>query len=258
MKRLLLALAAATLFVGCRHRPAAEWELVWEDDFEEAIDSASWSKIPRWHPEWAQKMSEDPRCYDLRDGNLVLRAIANDDPTDSVGFITGGLYTKHKRAFHGGRLEIRARLHGAHGAWPAIWLKPFEEERFPWPTGGEIDIMEHLNHDSIVYQTVHSHYTHTLGRGDVPPHGTTAPIRPDDYNVYGVELGADSLVFSVNGRRTFAYPRIETDAEGQYPFDKPYYLLVDMQLGGTWVGAIDPDEVPVEMEIDWVRYYRRK
>ena len=73
-----------------------------------------------------------------------------------------------------------------------------------------------------------------------------------------MELGADSLVFSVNGRRTFAYPRIETDAEGQYPFDKPYYLLVDMQLGGTWVGAIDPDEVPVEMEIDWVRYYRRK
>ena len=258
MRRSLFAWLAAAALAGCAGPAAGEWELVWEDDFEGCVDTASWSKIPRWHPEWAQKMSDDGRCYGLRDGNLILRAIANDDPADSAAYLTGGLYTKGKRAFHGGRLEVRARLHGARGAWPAIWLKPFEEERVPWPTGGEIDIMERLNHDTIVYQTVHSHYPHTLGMGDVPPHGATAPIRPDDYNVYGVELGPDSLVFSVNGRRSFAYPRIETDREGQYPFDKPYYLLVDMQLGGTWVGEIDPAEVPVEMEVDWVRYYRRK
>ena len=258
MKRLVCVLLAAAAMAGCGDRDASRWRLVWEDDFDGAIDTASWSKIPRWHPEWARKMSDDPRCYDLRDGNLVLRAIANDDPADSAAYLTGGLYTKHKRAFHGGRLEIRARLHGAKGAWPAIWLKPFEEERFPWPTGGEIDIMERLNYDTIAYQTVHSHYTHTLGLGDCPPHGATGAIRPDDYNVYGVDMWPDSLVFRINGRRTFAYPRIETDREGQYPFDKPYYLLVDMQLGGSWVGAIDPADVPVEMEVDWVRYYVRE
>ncbi len=256
MKRLLSVLLALAALTGCGGQAEPQWRLVWEDDFDGGIDTASWSKIPRWHPEWAQKMSDDPRCYEVREGNLVLRGIANDDPADSVAYLTGGLYTKGKRAFHGGRLEIRARLHGARGAWPAIWLKPFEEARYPWPTGGEIDIMERLNYDTIAYQTVHSHYTHTLGLDDVPPHGATAPIRPDDYNVYGVEMWPDSVVFRINGRRTFAYPRIETDREGQFPFDKPYYLLVDMQLGGSWVGAIDPADVPVEMEVDWVRYYR--
>lgn len=255
MKKLFLAAAAALVLAACTTQSARR-QLVWEDDFNGAIDSASWSKIPRWHPEWAQKMSDNPLCYGLRDGNLILRAVANPDPADSAEYITGGLYTKYKRAFHGGRIEVRARLHGAKGAWPAIWLKPFEEEKYPWPTGGEIDIMEHLNYDSIAYQTVHSYYTNNLGQGQNPPQGSTSPIHPDDYNVYGVEMYPDSVVFFINGDRTFMYPRIETDAEGQFPFDRPYYLLVDMQLGGRWVGEIDPADVPVEMEIDWVRYYK--
>lgn len=251
--------AAAALLAGCAGKAGTDSrQLLWEDDFNTTIDTASWSKIPRWHPEWARKMSDNPMCYDVRDGNLVLRGIVNPDDTDSVPYITGGLYTKGKRAFHGGRIEVRARLHGCKGAWPAIWLKPYEEEKFPWPTGGEIDIMERLNYDSIAYQTVHSHYTHTLGHPDNPPHGTTAPIDPDDYNVYAVEMYPDSVVFFINDVRTLTYPRIETDAEGQFPFDKPYYLLIDMQLGGNWVGEIDPADVPVEMEVDWVRYYAPK
>ena len=258
LKSLLLAVVAAGLLAGCASETTSKWQLVWEDDFDGPIDSTTWSKIPRGKPEWAQKMSSNPLCYDVQDGRLILRAIVNPDETDSVKFLTGGLYTKKKRAFHGGRLEICARLQGARGAWPAIWLKPFEEEKYPWPTGGEIDIMEHLNYDTIVYQTIHSYYTHNLGKKQDPPQGGTAPIRPDDYNVYGVEMYPDSLVFFVNDRRTFMYPRLENGPEEQFPFDRPYYLLVDMQLGGSWVGAIDPQDVPVEMEVDWVRYYQER
>ena len=87
------------------------------------------------------------------------------------------------------------------------------------------------------------------------PHG----IRPDDFNVYAVEFYPDSLVFSVNGSRTFAYPRVEALADRQqFPYIHPWYMLIDMQLGGSWVGAVDPKEVPVEMHIDWVRHYVRK
>lgn len=259
LKQLFLAAAAALSLAGCAPEPASKWQLVWEDDFDgAAVDTASWSKIPRQHPEWARKMSDNPLCYDLRDGNLILRAIEAPEGTDTVEYITGGLYTKGKRAFHGGRIEVRARLHGAKGAWPAIWLLPFEEEKYPWPTGGEIDIMEHLNYDTIAYQTVHSYYTNNLGKKQDPPQGSTAPILPEDYNVYGVEMYPDSVVFFINGRRTFMYPRTADGPEEQFPFDRPYYLLVDMQLGGRWVGAIDPQDVPVEMEVDWVRYYRER
>ena len=75
--------------------------------------------------------------------------------------------------------------------------------------GGEVDIMERLNYDSIVYQTVHSHYTYTLGIENNPKHGGTTSINPEDFNVYGVDFWPDSLVFHVNGKRHFVYPRIE-------------------------------------------------
>lgn len=245
-----------TLHTSCQKAPG--WELVWEDDFnQEVFDTVVWSKIPRWHPEWARHMSDNEACYELRDGNLVLKGIMTPNPnSDSVKYITGGLYTKYKKAFHGGRLEIKAKLQCARGAWPAIWLKPFEEEKYQWPTGGEIDIMEHLNYDSIVYQTVHSVYTQHLNIRHNPPQGSTAAIDTNDYNVYAVEMYPDSLVFFVNDKRTFAYPRIQTDKEGQFPFDKPYYLLIDMQLGGNWVGKVDTLDLPVEMHVDWVRYYQ--
>jgi hypothetical protein len=68
----------------------------------------------------------------------------------------------------------------------------------------------------------------------------------------------DSLVFSINDRRTFSYPRIQTDKPGQYPFGTPFYLLIDMQIEGQWVGKADPKDYPVEMWIDWVKMYELK
>lgn len=255
-------LMIAMTFMGACNSPQKEWNLVWEEDFDQptGLDTTTWSKIPRtWNlPEWRKYMSDDPACYDVKDGKLILRGIPNPDLSkDTATYLTGGLYTKYKRAFHGGRLEIKAKLQGAKGAWPAIWLKPFEEHLYPWPTGGEIDIMERLNHDTIAYQTVHTTYTHTLGLGDNPPHGSTGAINPDDFNVYAVEMHKDSLVFFINDVKTFSYPRIETDKEGQYPFDKPFYLLIDMQIGGSWVGSVNPKDYPIEMEVDWVRYYQK-
>ena len=257
MKRTLLALAVLIFVSSCAHTP--EWRLSWEENFDSPqIDTSVWSTISRGTAAWRDTQSSDARCYDWRDGKLVLRGIVNDDRTvDTAAYLTGGLWTKGKKAFHRGRIEIRARLQAARGAWPALWLMPYEEERYHWPEGGEIDIMERLNLDSVVYQTVHSHYTYTLGIQD-PVSSSTAPIRPDDFNVYGVDMWPDSIVFHVNGVRNYAYPRIETDKPGQFPFDIPQYLIVDMQLRGPWVGPVDPEDLPVEMEIDWIRYYEWK
>lgn len=153
-------------------------------------------------------------------------------------------------------MEIKAKFQGAKGAWPAIWMLP--EKRAQWPDGGEIDIMERLNFDSIAYQTVHSDYTVNQKIRDPKP-GATGKIRPNDFNTYAVEMYPDSLVFFINDHKTFSYPRIETDRQGQFPFaDKKYYLLIDMQLGGSWVGTVSPDHLPIEMEIDWVRFYEFK
>ena len=235
-----------------------EWELVWEESFDQTsqLDTTRWSKIPRGKSEWTKYMSDFDSCYALRDGNLVLRGIANTYlPNDSVPYLTGGVYTKGKVGFSYGRLEIRAKLQGARGAWPAIWMLPQEGT---WPHGGEIDIMERINDEDVAYQTVHSHYTYNLKMSSSPNNGTYSPINKDDYNVYAVEIYPDRLVFFINNKATLTYPRIMTDLEGQYPFDKPFYLMMDMQLGGPWPGSVFPEDLPVEMKIDWVRFYHLK
>ena len=157
MKKVILLLLSACSIFACTHTP--KWELVWEENFDGAEpDTSVWSRIPRGKPDWQNTQSFDDRCYEMRNGLLILKGIVNDNTeADAAQYLTGGLWTKDKRAFHGGRIEVRARLHGAKGAWPAIWTLPYETDKYSWPMGGEVDIMERLNLDSIVYQTVHSH-----------------------------------------------------------------------------------------------------
>ena len=255
MKQLIIFFVC--ILFSCQNE-APGWKLVWEENFEKdgRIDETIWSKIPRGRSDWDRHMSDYDALYEVKNGNLILRGMVNPGlPNDTMPFVTGGVYTKDKKAFYHGKLEINAKLGNAQGAWPAYWLLPFDAIRYPH--GGEIDIMERLNSDDIAYQTVHSNYTINL-RQTEPKKGTTAPIIKDDYNVYGVALYADSLVFSINGKRTMCYPRIETDLEGQFPFDRAFYLMLDMQLGGAWVGKVEPNDLPVEMYIDWVRFYEWK
>lgn len=259
MSKMLIAaiFGLAISFQTAAREPVPTWKLEWTEDFNGAeIDTTVWSKCDRGHPDWCNTMSSDPRLFELRDGMLVLKGMVNPDTeSDPSPYITGGVWTKGKKAFQPGRFEIRARLHGAKGAWPAIWLLPYETEKYEWPNGGEIDICERLNNNHVVYQTVHTHYTYDLGIENNPRHGMTSPIDRDDFNVYGVDILPDKVVFHVNGKPTLTYPKIETDKPGQFPFYIPQYLLIDMQLGGQWVGQVDPADLPVEMEVDWVKYY---
>jgi beta-glucanase (GH16 family) len=253
----ILLITVGAILSDCQSQSEG-WKLSWEEQFDTdgVIDEAIWSKISRGSSDWDRHMSDYEPLYDVQAGNLILRGIENPGiEGDDAPYITGGVCTKDKKGFHRGKIEISAKLGCAKGAWPAFWLLPFDGEQ--WPNGGELDIMEHLNYDEEVYQTVHSHYTHRLGQKEPGINAVTA-IRPNEYNTYGVELYADSVVFSVNDRRTFSYPRIQTTLEGQFPFDRPYYLLLDMQLGGEWVGDVDVTELPVEMYIDWVRFYEWK
>ena len=260
MRKAILSLLAFAfsgfISIGAETDRLPGWQLSWEDNFDTAIDTAVWSKCDRGTPDWCNTMSKDARLFEVRDGILVLRGMVNPDTVaDPSPYITGGIWTKGKKAFEPGKFEIKARLHGAKGAWPAIWLLPYETEKYMWPEGGEIDILERLNNNHVAYQTVHSHYTYDLGREDNPRHGGTFPIDREEWNVYGVEIHRDKVVFSINGKTTLVYPKINDGKDGQFPFYIPQYLLVDMQLGGRWVGAVDPADLPVEMEVDWVRYY---
>lgn len=255
MKKIIFVFAITTL-LSCQTKQSG-WVEVWSEDFNSStLDTAIWSKIPRGSSDWNNYMSDFDSLYELRNGSLVLKGIANKTQHgDTATYLTGGIWTKDKKNFENGLLEIRAKLESSIGAWPAFWMLANNRK---WPEGGEIDIMEHLNHDSVVYQTIHSVYTLEHKIKDNPVSGTIVKIDPNGWNTYGIELSKDSLCFYVNSKKTMTYPRIETNLSGQYPFIHPMYLLLDMQLGGSWVGGVDPKELPVEMEIDYVKFFQKK
>lgn len=260
MKKFIIAavLCAACwpLSSAAQDDTSTKWKLTWEDNFdkENFIDPKKWDKIPRGTSDWDRNMSDDPRCYSVKDSKLILRGIVNDmEPQDTAKFHTGGVWTKNTMGFKYGKVEICAKIGSATGAWPAFWGLA---KNLKWPAGGEIDIMEHLNYEDSVYQTIHSNYTLVLKEKTNPQYSAKVPFNKGEFNVFGMEKHPDKIVFTINGKVTHVYPKIETDKEGQFPFNVPFYILIDMQLGGSWVGEVNPSELPVEMEIDWVKIYK--
>lgn len=258
MRRIIFATIILTVcfFTACNLNKSDkdQWLLVWEEDFTlDSLDTNVWSKIPRGNADWNKFMADYDSCYDIKNGNLILKAIPNvhlEDDTAKV--LTGGIWSKGKKWFQNGRIEIKAKLDEGQGAWPAIWMLP---EGHAWPAGGEIDIMEHLNNDSIVYQTIHS--TYTLAEKEGPKSSGTQKIKNSDYNIYALEFYADSLRLFTNDELTLCYPRVDSLGSEQFPFKDNFYILISNQVGGNWVGKYNIDDLPVNMYIDWIRFYRK-
>ena len=259
---LMVVLCAFSISLNARTRKRASaqregWELVWQEEFNGKQLSDEWTRIPRFPnpPEWNKYMSTHDRLYKVGHGKLTLYGLVNDFlPEDTARFLTGGVYTRGKVLFQRGRIDIRLRMDDASGAWPAAWLLPEGQ----WPYGGEIDIMERLNYDDFAHQTIHSSVTEydTTARKSQDWHHT-APIRKGKWNVYSVELYEDSVNFLINDHLTFTYRREPEHGPKQFPYDRPMYLLLDMQLGGHWVGRVNPKELPYRYEIDYVRFYKK-
>lgn len=256
MTRIFITLFSILAAISSLASEPSHWTLAWSEEFDaQQLDTAAWRKIPRGTADWNRHMAPYDSLYSLSGGILTLYGVNNGNlEADTARFLTGGVWTKGLHSFTPGRIEVKARFSDARGAWPAIWLLPADTVKYAWPNGGEIDMMEHLNYDTIVYQTVHSNYTLYQGGENNPPHFATHAIRPGDWNVYGVDILPEALVFHINGEETFRYPRVES-IPGQYPYYIPVYLLIDMQIQGGWVGKADPATLPVKMEIDWVRHY---
>lgn len=233
------------------------WALIWQDEFPEdgAPDSSKWSFTGRGSSPWNCYCADDPATAVVRNGRLYLSGIVSRQAADTAPYLTGCIETKHKFSFKYGKVEVRAKVPKAQGSWPAIWLMPEESVYGGWPRSGEIDVMEHLNHDSIFYQTVHSGYTYIEKHTQNPPHGGKAPLDRDAFNVYGMEWYPDRMDFFINGIKTFTYPKLQDGPASQWPFDQPFYLILDQALGG-WPGEIKNEDLPATMIVDWVKVYR--
>ena len=256
-----------------RRNDETKWEMVWEEHFNKGyLDTTYWSKIglfstPKWKmpkEKWRDNTGcfryitdTDDRVVQFDNENIILRGIVNNDTIngDPRPLLTGGIYSYNKFAFQYGRIEVRAKLDAAHGAWPAIWMLS-EKDMYPNQNNGEMDIMERLNHDGFAYQTTHNHATITL-KQEVPKKFNTGKIDPSGYNTYSVSWYPDKLVYAINGIETITYPKVAGGSTYQWPFDQPFYLIIDQQLEGSWPGKVtNLKELPINMTVDWVKLYQ--
>ena len=233
------------------------WKLVWADEFNgKKLDTSSWERCPRNGADWGRHMSYLDTLVQVEDGVLKLYGINRPaEVNDNVPYLTGGVQSRNRRSLQLGRVDVRARFDCGQGFWPAIWLMP--DIRVPWATGGEIDIMEHLNSEDKAYQTVHSQ--HTVKKYDpYIVNGSNTPIDKSVFNTYSVVIEEDAIKFFINDKPTFTYKKVP-ELLSQFPYaGHPFYVILSAQLGGSWVGKINPADLPVKMEIDYVRFYLPK
>jgi beta-glucanase (GH16 family) len=238
---------------------APGWRLVFDDKFARkgAFDTSKWSFCPRENPAWARYLTPD-KDYAYLDGeNLVLKMDNRKITGDDVPYRSGGIDTRGKFAFTYGKVDVRAKFRQGQGAWPAIWMMPVNAVYGDWPNSGEIDIMGHVNYLDNISQTVHNAAVTSVSDG-ASSATKTAQYHVNDYNVYGLVWTPDSIKFYVNHQLQYVYGKPRNATARTWPYDQPYYLILNQSGGAGWPGAVNDKDLPFEMKVDWVRVYKTR
>ncbi len=243
-----------------RRQPAG-WRLTWSDDFDGPEGDPP--SADRWMAEiGGEGWGNEERQYytDSTDnaaldgaGNLVITAREDTAGLScwygDCGYTSARLITREKFAQAYGRFEARIKLPRGQGIWPAFWMLGDDITSVGWPASGEIDIMEFLGHDET---TIHG-ALHAPGF-DPSWEYTAEHSFADDFHTYAIDWTPERVRFYVDGHRYGTATKAE--AGGSWAFDHPFFLLLNIAVGGRWPGNPDATtEFPQRMSVDYVRVY---
>lgn len=234
----------------------SDYELIWSDEFNTVggFDDSKWSYAERGTVAWNKYMTHTSDYVSQDGNNLVLRMDNAVIPTDPVPYHSGGVKSQSKFSMTFGKVEVRAKFTQGRGSWPAIWMMPEPATAYAgWPGCGEIDIMEHVNNEMVVHQSVHNATVTGSGGGTSATHSTS--YNAADYNIYGLEWSPNALKFFVNNTLQYTYTKAAGATWQQWPFDVPFYLILNQAGGAGWPGAITNADLPFNMQVDYVRVY---
>jgi beta-glucanase (GH16 family) len=152
-----------------------------------------------------------------------------------------------------GRIEVRAKLPTGYGTWPAIWMLGANFSTVGWPACGEIDIMEGIgNNPGFIQSAIHtpSSFGDTQNKGN-----TTIADASSEFHVYSVNWSENQISFLVDDEIYYTYKPDVKDGD-TWPFDANQFLILNVAMGGTLGGTIDPAFTESSMEVDYVRVYQ--
>jgi len=192
---------------------------------------------------------------EVKDGYLYINAIK--ESYKGFNYTSARLITKDKGDWLYGRIEVRAKLPDGRGLWPAIWMLPTDWAYGDWPASGEIDIMENVGYNPyVIVASAHTKtYNHLLGTQKSST--LSVPTCYSGFHVYALEWEENVCRIYVDDTLYFTFNN-EGAGYKEWPFDKRFYLLLNVAVGGNWGGAmgIDDSVFPQTMVVDYVRVYQ--
>ncbi|MBQ8069255.1 MAG: family 16 glycosylhydrolase [Bacteroidales bacterium] len=232
------------------------YTLVWHDEFEgKDIDTDLW-KFENWparyvNNELQRYVPNDARTAFLTEGILNIRAMKADGGVISARMNTTGSWKY-------GYFEARLKLPKGKGTWPAYWMMP-NDQSLGWPACGEIDIMEEVG----VEPNITSSSIHTKAYNHVKNTQKTAnryiPGAEDEFHIYSLEWTEDEIRTYVDGELLLTFRNDKTGNNDTWPFNKTFYITLNLAWGGDWGGyaGVDENALPTIFQIDYVRVYQK-
>ncbi len=244
------------------------YSLLWNDEFNgDTLNEENWTRElrePGWTNNELQAYTDKDENIFVKDGSLVLKAIQTKDADGKLSYTSGKVNSQNKKDFLYGKVVVSAKVPEGQGLWPAVWMMPQDENVYgQWPKCGEIDIMETLgNQTNIAYQTIHY--------GE--PHGQQQGIKTLDsgsfseaFHEYSVEWEPGEIRFYIDGELMktindwFSAVEGEDDKPYPAPFNQPFFVQMNLAVGGNWPGNPDAttDFSKAEFVVDYVRVYQK-
>ena len=263
---LLLLLSAVLGFTNCstneKQTVANFTELVMQDEFntDGVLDNTIWSyDIGRGTNGWGnnelQYYTDRPENLTVQNGMLIITA--RKESYEGASYTSARIVTKAKFEQKYGRFEARIRLPWGQGMWPAFWLLGNNIDDVSWPNCGEIDVMEYRGQNPTeILGTLHG--PGYSGANSISKSYVLQNDRFDTgFHVFGIEWGPDYINFYVDD---VLYNQLTpSDVTGEWVYNHPFYILINLAVGGDFVGAPSSSTVfPQTMLIDYVRVYKDK
>jgi beta-glucanase (GH16 family) len=268
LTRACLATLLATCIPGHAQSSLKQWQLVWSDEFNasngSSPDSSKWNIVTGgkgFGNNELETYTSRPINAHQQDGNLVITA-QKEDITGPDGiprhYTSARINTQHHFAQKYGRFEARIKLPTGKGIWPAFWLLGDDHETSPWPSCGEIDILETIGAPDTMYSTIHGPgYSGSKGLSTkyVLPAGEAVN---NAFHLYAVEWTPNDLKFFLDDHLIVERTPADLPPDTKWVYDHPFYILLNLAVGGNWPGSPDDSTTfPQQMLVDYVRVYSR-
>lgn len=249
------------------------YTLVWHDEFDGASVNANNWKFENWNKGWVNNELQyyvAGGSFDgyetayVKDGALHIKAqkyLGNkkfNDKTDITGQVISARMNS-RESWRYGWFEASIWLPKGKGTWPAFWMMP-NDQSLGWPACGEIDIMEEVGVDAnFTSSSIHTKsYNHTKNTQKTASRKTNGA--ESGFHTYALEWTADYIQTYVDGVKLLRFDNDKTGNNDTWPFNKVFYLTLNLAWGGDWGGyaGVDENALPATMKIDYVRVFRKQ